>query len=384
MDQEERREIALLAFLHGLVHSNILAIPIFLALAWRDEFQTNDLTLGILAATAYVGFGIGSVPFGYLADRRGSPSLLLTCVSGIALSLTAVSISPTLPLLAAALGSLGVFSGIYHPTGLSYISRRVRAQGRGMGWHGLGGSLGIALGPAVVGALLALGLPWRPVAAVLVAPSLAAIVLVIAKPLEDPIVPTGNPVSLPVAIRRALSPPFMLVLLVYMFAGIAYWGSLTFLPSFVGAGSYAFLLGLGAIGQVVAGHLADRPMPGRTLFILSCVGALLLVALAIGSSALLFASAWAFGFVLFSLEPLHNTLVTNAVRGESRGVAFGMTFLSVFGVGSVGAILAGYLLSRDAPGLLFLLLAAFLAISGFFGWRAGLGTSAVPQRGQKA
>src|SRR3990170_5027840 len=306
MDQEERREIALLAFLHGLVHSNILAIPIFLALAWRDEFQTNDLTLGILAATAYVGFGIGSVPFGYLADRRGSPSLLLTCVSGIALSLTAVSISPTLPLLAAALGSLGVFSGIYHPTGLSYIS------------------------------------------------------------------------------RRALSPAFILVLLVYMFAGIAYWGSLTFLPSFVGAGSYAFLLGLGAIGQVVAGHLADRPMPGRTLFILSCVGALLLVALAIGSSALLFASAWAFGFVLFSLEPLHNTLVTNAVRGESRGVAFGMTFLSVFGVGSVGAILAGYLLSRDAPGLLFLLLAAFLAISGFFGWRAGLGTSAAPQRGQKA
>lgn len=382
MDSDERRSVAVLAFLHGLVHGNILSIPIFLSLAWRNEFRADDVTLGVLAAVAYASFGIGSIPFGYLADRKGAPPLLLACVSGIAVSVTAVCLSPTLLALGIALASLGLFSGIYHPTGLSYISRRIREQGQGMGWHGMGGSLGIASGPAVVGVLLGLGFPWRPVAAVLVVPSLVAIVLLIARPLEDSLVPTENPASLLAAARRALSPAFVLVLLVYMFAGITYWGSLTFLPRFVGPGSYAFLLGLGAIGQVLAGHLADRPMPGRTVFVLSCGGALLLVALAIGPSGLLLASAWAFGFVLFSLEPLQNTLVTSAVRPGQRGLAFGMTFLSVFGIGSVGAVLAGYLLSRDATELLFLLLAGFLAISGFCGWRAGLKTSAAMGRGQ--
>lgn len=371
MDPRERRSVAILAFLHGLVHGNILAIPIFLSLAWSGEFRADDVTLGLLAATAYASFGIGSIPFGYLADRRGAPPLLLACVAGIALSVTAVSISPTLPILAVALAALGLFSGIYHPTGLSFISRRVREQGRGMGWHGMGGSLGVASGPAVVGVLLGLGYPWRPVAAILVVPSLVAIILLIARPLEDPLAPTGSPMSLPTAARRVLSPAFGLVLFVYVFAGIAYWGSLTFLPRFVGAGSYAFLLGLGAIGQVLAGHLADRPMPGRTLFVLSLVGALLLAALAVGSTGFLLVSAWAFGFVLFSLEPLHNTLVTQAVSTGSRGIAFGMTFFSVFGVGSVGAVLAGYLLSRNESALLFAVLAASLFASGGLGWRAG-------------
>jgi len=122
VDPDARRSVALLSLIHGLVHGNILAIPIFLSLAWREEFQADDLTLGLLAATAFVAFGIGSIPFGYLADRRGAPHLLLACVSGIALSLTAVSLSPTLPVLAASLASVGLFSGIYHPTGLSFIS----------------------------------------------------------------------------------------------------------------------------------------------------------------------------------------------------------------------------------------------------------------------
>ncbi len=372
MRPEERRNVALLAFIHGLVHSNILAIPVFLSLAWREEFQADDLTLGLLAATAYVGFGIGSIPFGYLADRRGAGSLLLTCVAGVAISVTAVAFSPTLPFLALALASLGLFSGIYHPTGLSFISRRVREQGHGMGWHGMGGSLGLAVGPAVVGALLASDLPWREVASLLVAPSLIAIILLVAKPLEDPTPALANHDGLSAAMGRLVNPGFILVLLVYMFAGVAYWGSLTFLPRFVGPGSYALLLGLGAIGQVLSGVLAERTVPGRALFGLSAVGALLLVGVATAVPALLIAGSWAFGFVLFSLEPLQNTLVTNMVPSSSRGVAFGMTFLSVFGLGSVGAVLAGYLLSRDAPDVLFLLLAASLALSGMFAWRAGI------------
>jgi len=78
-----------------------------------------------------------------------------------------------------------------------------------------------------------------------------------------------------------------------------------------------------------------------------------------------------FGFLLFSLEALQNTLVTREAPREVRGLAFGFTFLSVFGIGAIGATLAGYLLDRAEAPLLFGLLAGSLATSGAFAFAAG-------------
>src|SRR5207244_2702195 len=103
MRREDRRVVAVLGFLHGVVHANILSIPVFL-LAWKMEFGADDVTLG---------------------------------------------------------------------------PRAVAEQGRGMGWHGMGGSLGIAAGPAYVGTALAVGWSWRPVAGLLVIPGLVALALLV-------------------------------------------------------------------------------------------------------------------------------------------------------------------------------------------------------------
>jgi len=359
----ERRAVATLAFIHGLVHGNVLAIPVFLAFAWRGEFGLDPVAAGALASVAYVAFGASSVPFGRLADRGDPRTLLALCVAGIAASMTAIALSRTLSLLALSLAALGVASGIYHPTGLAYISRHVREQGRGMGWHGMGGSLGVATGPAVVGALIALQVPWRTAAAAMAVPAILAFVLLAAH-RPPPSGDASSPAGIRTALRALRTRRFAAMLLVYMFAGVAYWGSLTFLPALVGAGSYAFLLALGAVGQIVSGNLADRPRPHRTLAAMSAVAAGVLATLATGIPAVVAAGAWVFGFLLFSLEPLQNTLVTAAVPPEDRGLAFGMTFLSVFGLGSIGAVLAGVLLAAGRTSLLFLLLAGSLALSG--------------------
>ncbi len=363
MRPEERRGVGTLAFIHGLVHGAILAIPVLLALAWREEFRLDPAAAGGLAAVAYIGFGGASVPFGRLADRGGTRELLALSVVGIAVALAGIALSPGLPALAVSLAALGVAAGAYHPTALAFISRHVREQGRGMGWHGMGGSLGVALEPAIVGALLALGIPWRAaVAGMTIPPILAFSLLAIQRPASVPRPP--RTMGLRRDLRSVLTPAFLPVLVVYAFAGIAYWGSLTFLPGIVGTASYALLLALGAAGQVLSGHLAERPRPHRTLFRLTFAAAGVLTVLATGIPWLLAAGAWAFGFLLFSLEPLQNTLVTETVPPEVRGLAFGMTFLSVFGIGSVGAILAGALLARGDQDLLFLLLAGSLAVSG--------------------
>ncbi len=297
MRREDRRVVAVLGFLHGVVHANILSIPIFL-LAWQLEFGADEVTLGLLAAVGFGFYGLGAVPFGFLADRRPPGRLLLLCAAGISISMVGVAASPSIPFLALSLGALGLFSGIYHPTGL---------------------------------------------------------------PFELPAPALGSNRSP----RPLWSRSFAFILLVYMFAGFAYQGGLTFLPRFVGAGFFALALALGAIGQVVSGRLADRRHSERILFGLSVGAATILVLLAVLPPGGAFTTAaLLFGFLLFSLEPLQNILVTGEVPGSLRGLAFGFTFLSVFGIGSLGAALAGWLIANHASAILFLVLGGFLAASG--------------------
>src|SRR2546426_217946 len=362
MRREDRRVVAVLGFLHGVVHANILSIPIFL-LAWKLEFGADDVTLGLLAAAGFGFYGLGAVPFGFLADRRPAGGLLLLCAAGIATSMVGVVASPSIPVLALSLGALGLFSGIYHPTGLSIISGVVAEQGRGMGWHGMGGSLGIAAGPAFVGAMLAIGWSWRSVAALLVIPSLVALLLLFVArlPVERPAPALGSSRSP----RPLLGRPFAFILLVFMFSGFAYQGGPTLPPRFLGGAFFALALALGAIGQVVSGRLADRRPSARILFGLSVAAATALVLLAVLPPGGAFTTAaLLFGFLLFSLEPLQNILVTGEVPGPLRGLAFGFTFLSVFGIGSLGAALAGWLIANHASAILFLVLGGFLAASG--------------------
>jgi len=364
MRREDRRVVATLGFLHGVVHANILSIPVFL-LAWRGEFGADNVTLGLLATAGNGLYGLGAVPFGFLADRRAPARLLLLCAAGISISMVGVAASPSIPLLAVSLGVLGLFSGVYHPTGLSIISRVVVEQGRGMGWHGMGGSLGVAAGPAYVGAALAFGWSWRLVASLLVIPALVAVVL-----LSVARLPAAASAAVPDSSRPQvvlLSRSFAFILLVYMFAGFAYQGGLTFLPQFVGAEVFALALALGAVGQVLSGRLAERRRSERILFALSAGAASILVLLAFLPPGRAFISAaLGFGFLLFSLEPLQNTLVTGEVPRPVRGLAFGFTFVSVFGIGSLGAALAGWLLTHNANVILFLVLGGCLAASGAF------------------
>jgi len=358
--------VAVLGFLHGVVHANILSIPVFL-LAWKSEFGADDVTLGLLAAAGYGFYGLGAVPFGFLADRGTPARLLLLCAGGLAVSMLGVAASPSIPLLTVSLGALGLFSGIYHPTGLSIISRVVVEQGRGMGWHGMGGSLGIAAGPAYVGAALAVGLPWRLVAASLAVPALLAGIFLLAQRLPAEV--SHRPAEARVPLRALLTRSYGFILLVYMFAGFAYQGGLTFLPQprFIGARFFALALAFGAVGQVVSGMLADRRQPGRLLFALSAAtGAILLSLAVLPEGSPFIAAALVFGFLLFSLEPLQNTLVTGEVPRALRGMAFGFTFLSVFGIGSLGAVLAGWLVAHDASATLFVVLSACIAASGTF------------------
>src|SRR5256885_17176002 len=115
-----------------------------------------------------------------------------------------------------------------------------------MGWHGMGGSLGIAAGPAYVGGTIAFGSSWRLVAGSLILPAVIASVLLLVERL-----PRGVPKSPagPGGARRALaSRPDRLILPVFMFAGFPDQGGLPLLPPLLRSGFLAAGLGLRGLG----------------------------------------------------------------------------------------------------------------------------------------
>src|SRR2546422_4399789 len=106
MRREDRRVVAVLGFLHGVVHANILSIPVFL-LAWKTEFGADDVTLGLLAAVGYGFYGLGALPVGLLADPGAAGPLLLLGAGRTALALLGAPAVPSVPLLAVSVGAVG-------------------------------------------------------------------------------------------------------------------------------------------------------------------------------------------------------------------------------------------------------------------------------------
>lgn len=372
MRRGEWAAIAVLGYAHGAVHACILSLPLLLV-PWALEFRLGPLDQALTVSVAYVGFGLGSPLLGAVADRRGTATVLMLSLPVLAGGLVMAALSRSRVDLVIALAVLGLAASAYHPTALRYLAQYRRRAGRAFGWHGVGGSLGIAVGPWLAGSALLAGVPWREVVRWLAASVLVAFVLVFAlsRTLESESRPRPPPD------RRFLRDTSFAVLLgVFVTAGVAYWGVLTFLPQVVVAGPltgtslFAIALALGAAGQVVGGYLAERQRPAATLTALSGLSALALLGTWAAGPAGGLVLLPLFGFLLFALEPLQTILVTHVVPEAEQGLAFGLTFLSVFGVGAVGAYLAGLLLGAGVGfGAVFAALAVFLGLSGILAWR---------------
>jgi MFS family permease len=411
MDAIERRIVAFTASAHGLVHTYELSIPILLTV-WIAEFSTTAATLGAVVTVGYGLFGVGALPAGVVVDRFGSKPVILACLLGMAGSFLLVGAAPTLPVLALALGVWGVTASVYHPAGLALLSTAVDRRGTALGYHGIGGNLGIALGPLAAVVLL-VAFDWRVVAALLTLPALLVagygytvdVETALARAADDS--PgdgsdgdgssraaadggvAGSLARVAGDTRALLTLGFGLVLLFVTFSGLYYRTFLTFLPDLLGdalggfaggvdglgpagPGGASFDLGrylyvavllVGVPGQYLGGRIADRVPPERGLAALMTVLVLLALSFVAATGAL-----WSFllvsgllGVALFTVQPLSQATVAAYTPPGSRGLSFGYTYLAIFGVGSLGAGLAGFVLTVAGRRELFVVLAGLAA-----------------------
>jgi predicted MFS family arabinose efflux permease len=125
---------------------------------------------------------------------------------------------------------------------------------------------------------------------------------------------------------------------------------------------YAGLLMVGIGGQYVGGRLTDRFPTERSMAVVLAILAVIALAFLpvaqLGTAALLMISA-VFGFALFAVQPLYQATVAEVTPVHARGLSYGYTYLGVFGVGALGAAVAGTVLQYFNPTVLFVVLAAF-------------------------
>ena len=105
-------------------------------------------------------FGFGSLFSGYIENRYGEKKLLLIFQIGSFFSCFFIIFSQSFISFAFFHILLCVFLSIYHPAGLTLISRRTNYLSKAMSYHGIAGSLGLAFGP-ILSSLLTTFISWR-------------------------------------------------------------------------------------------------------------------------------------------------------------------------------------------------------------------------------
>jgi MFS family permease len=158
-DQARRRSIAFLNWAHAIDHFVLLIYPT-VVIGLEVIYQRPYSELIALSSTAFVAFGIFSLPAGWLADRWSRRNMMAAFYFGCGVSLALTAFAPNLTMLAAAMFVLGIFAAIYHPVGMAMLIEASGARGRTLAFNGVCGNLGVSLA-AGVSAALATWLGWR-------------------------------------------------------------------------------------------------------------------------------------------------------------------------------------------------------------------------------
>lgn len=382
LSQREKLLVGYAAVAHGLIHILELtyaAILPFLLL----EFGEGLFVMGVVASFFSLAFGLGALPAGVLADRIGSRRLLEVCLVGGALASVGVALSPSIYSLAIFLSLLGLVLGLYHPAGMSLISRGVKqkALGRGLALHGIGGSLGTASAPLLAAGVAAV-FGWRAAYLVPAALSLAAALAILKTPArvlstEESPQPAQAQAAAPANPGHLLVVPLIIVFAVFILNGFVYRGMITFLPlhlkenvhlsiggvdaaAVAGAFTTVALLG-GIVGQWLGGTLGDRMRREGVLLIEALGLTAFLFLMGLLSGPVLVVAGALMAMAYFMAQPLTTGLIAEYSPRRLQGRMYGIAFFGAFGVGSFAAAFAGWTAERSGTSIVFLYLAIIAA-----------------------
>ncbi len=352
MTPDERNVLVTTCLGHFLSHFNMLVFPaVVLPLSMQLHLPMAQV-LG-LAFWMYLLFGVTALPWGMTADHFGAGLLMRIYYAGAGICGLAAAVWMDSPgALTLALAGVGLFSGIYHPTGLGLISKQVTRISYGMGINGMFGNLGLAMAPLMAGVVTWI---WGPRAAYLVLGGCNLLGLAVMSFLPLPRETHGTAGAKAHNGGRG----FLLLLAAMMLGGVVYRGATVILPAYfelhnkgifewltrqLPAGLSANLVAtcitsaiflVGMLGQYMGGRTAERFSLPRCYLLFHLITIPAAFSMARAADMPLVISALVYFFFLLGMQPIENTLVSRLTPAGWRHAAFGMKFVLTFGVGAL-------------------------------------------------
>ncbi len=377
------REVWLISAGHMMTHWYPATFYLLLPLIGRSL----DLTfaqIGSILTCQYAAGAISNIPGGMLVDAIGRKGLLMAvALSWIGLPYLVMGLTHSYWMLLVCAALVGIGNNLWHPTAIPLLAQSFpRRRGLVVSIHSMGGNLGDAIAPLVVGPMLTV-FDWRQVVVMNVVPGLVASVLLLfslgnvdERAETRPVRPDGATAL--AALRMLVAN--RTVLMLSLGSGVRAMTAmtlLTFLPVFLSTdlgyspavvgGALFALQAAGFAAAPIAGYLSDRV--GRRSIIMSSMlmSAVVLVFMAFAGRSPLFVLFVAFlGFFLFAIRAVLQAWLLDATPSHMGGTSIGVLFGAQAAGAAIGPLVGGVL--ADHYGILatFYFLAATIVVANMF------------------
>ncbi|MDA8311989.1 MAG: MFS transporter [Actinomycetota bacterium] len=369
-EDAQRGQLAIVTFSHAIQHIYVAGLAVAYPFV-VTSFHVSYGALGIVLGVAGIIGGLLQAIAGSV--RKVSARVLLSLQNfGMAIASLMGGLASGFVLFGAARCIGSVVSWPQHPVGSALLARRFPARrAYALSWHVAGGSIGTAVIPLVISALIA-SYGWHVAVAALAVPMAIGGVLVAWKlkdvgggasatrPATDrasPAAPAGGHLD---AVRGILHSRTALGAMIAgtIAAGGRGLGTLAvFVPAYLKSGLHLHALWVGALfsalvigsiaGPVLAGHLADRMGRRRVLLVVYVVGAATIAAFVLVGRDLLAVGAVGVlvGVFAYAESPLLQAVFADGLDGVGHQSTFGYYFAISYGVGSLWTIALGEIIA---------------------------------------
>src|SRR6516225_7547658 len=356
------QEVWVISLGHALTHWYPATFYLLLPLIGK-ELGLSYGEIGSVLSCQYLAGAIVNIPGGIFVDTVGRKGLLMAAsLFWIGFPYLIMGFSHSYWMILACATLVGIGNNLWHPSAIPWLANRFpQRKGLVMSIHGMGGNVGDAVAPLVVGALLAV-LNWRNVVVINLLPGvlLATFTLIYLgrKTSDDDTgIDDGDSGISGLEGLRMFGALLKNRALITLAAGSAFrtmtqGALLTFLPIYLGRemgyptqwiGACMFALQAGGfIAAPIAGHLSDRI--GRRQIIVSSMAmsaVVIFLMLFAGGTGWFVMFVSVLGFFLFAVRAVLQAWLLDATPPAMGGSAIGLLFASQAFGQAVGPVSAG-------------------------------------------
>ncbi len=383
------RELWLITIGHGLTHWYPATFYLLLPLIGA-ELGLSYSQIGLVISCQYVAAAIANVPGGVLVDTVGRKGLLMAVsLFWVGFPYLLIGFTHSYPMLLVCIALVGFGNSLWHPSAIPTLGQRYpERKGLVLSLHGMGGNVGDAVAPVVIGAALAV-FSWREVVVMNVVPGLVIALLMLAflgtlqlgattragagrEPESQSFVDYLKGLRLLfrnrslVLLSTGSSFRTMTQATLLTFLPVYLAHELGYSPVWVGACLFA-LQAAGFAAAPIAGHLSDRWGRKSILVGSMLTSAVVLALMAVSGGSPLFIGLIAvLGFFLYATRPVIQAWLLETTPRNMGGSSIGVLFGAQAVGGALGPLLGGMLADRYGLLATFYFLAATILIANLF------------------